>query len=234
MPESGTRRNPELQWKMEPGNKRPKHKGSPRLFENPYLEKLTHTHIEAPLIIFGVIAAALIYYGILEKGFEIPLMVLLFLGGVVFFTFVEYLMHRYLYHLPATSERNKKISYTIHGVHHDYPKDKSRLAMPPVLSLLIAAVLFILYRAVLGDLVFGFLSGFLVGYAAYLAIHYSVHIFKVPGNFLKILWYHHSIHHYREPDRAFGVSSPLWDVIFRTMPREAPVKRQEGFIDDRK
>ncbi len=202
--------------------KRPKHKGSPKLFDNPILEKLTHTHISIPLIIFGVIAAALIYYGIFEKGFQVPMMVLLFFAGLFFFTFVEYIMHRYLYHIPATTPRKQKISYTMHGVHHDYPKDKSRLAMPPLLSLVIATVLFIIYRAVLGDFVFGFLSGFLIGYAGYLAVHYSVHAFKVPDNFLKTLWHHHSIHHYREPDRAFGVSSPLWDHIFQTMPRKSP------------
>lgn len=202
--------------------KRPKHKGSPKLFDNPILEKLTHTHISLPLIIFGLISAALIYYGIIEKGFEAPAMIGLFLAGLFFFTLIEYVMHRYLYHIPATTPRKKKISYTMHGVHHDYPKDKSRLAMPPILSLIIATVLFIIYRAVLGDYVFGFLAGFLIGYAAYLAVHYSVHAFKVPNNFLKILWHHHSIHHYRESDRAFGVSSPLWDYIFNTMPRKAP------------
>ena len=215
--------------------KRPKHKGSPKLFDNPILEKLTHTHISFPLIIFGLIAGALLYYGIIEKGFEAPVMIYLFVAGLFFFTFVEYIMHRYLYHIPATSERKKKIAYTMHGVHHDYPKDKSRLAMPPVLSLIIATVLFIIYRSVLGDYVFGFLAGFLIGYAAYLAVHYSVHAFKVPNKFLKTLWHHHSIHHYREPDRAFGVSSPLWDHIFRTMPRKAPASRKTAVgqsIDD--
>lgn len=215
--------------------KRPKHKGSPKLFDNPILEKLTHTHISLPLIIFGVIAAALIYYGIIEKGFETPLMIGLFAAGLFFFTFMEYIMHRYLYHIPATSERKKKISYTMHGVHHDYPKDKSRLAMPPLLSLIIASVLFIIYRAVLGDFVFGFLAGFLIGYAGYLAIHYSVHAFRVPNNFLKTLWHHHSIHHYRESDRAFGVSSPLWDHVFQTMPRKINASQKTAVgksIDD--
>lgn len=215
--------------------KKPKHKGSPKLFDNPILEKLTRTHISLPLIIFGVIAAALLYYGIIEKGFKTPLMIGLFAAGIFFFTFMEYIMHRYLYHIPATSERKKKISYTMHGVHHDYPKDKSRLAMPPVLSLVIASVLFIIYRAVLGDFVFGFLAGFLIGYASYLAIHYSIHAFKVPNSFLKTLWYHHSIHHYRESDRAFGVSSPLWDHIFQTMPRKTKASQKTAVgksIDD--
>ena len=143
-------------------------------------------------------------------------------------------MHRFLYHIPATTQRKKKISYTMHGVHHDYPKDKSRLAMPPLLSLIVASVFFIIYRSILGDYTFGFLAGFLMAYAGYLAVHYSVHAFRVPNNFLKILWHHHSIHHYREPDRAFGVSSPFWDVIFSTMPRkDVKNKRQETnvFID---
>lgn len=212
--------------------KHPKHKGSPKLFDNPILEKLTHTHISMPLIIFSVISAALIYYGIIEKGFQVPEMILLFVSGFFFFTFIEYIMHRYLYHIPATSETKKKVSYTMHGVHHDYPKDKSRLAMPPVLSLIIATVFFIIYRTVMGDYAFGFLAGFLMGYAAYLAVHYSIHAFNVPNNFLKLLWHHHSIHHYREPDRAFGVTSPFWDHIFGTMPRKM-VKRETGTsIDD--
>ncbi|HET7360532.1 MAG TPA: fatty acid hydroxylase, partial [Salinimicrobium sp.] len=84
--------------------KRPKTKGSPKLFENPILEKLTHTHISFPLIIFGIIAAALVYYGTIEKGFEAPIMVLLFFAGLFFFTFVEYIMHRYLYHLHPHNE----------------------------------------------------------------------------------------------------------------------------------
>lgn len=208
---------------------RPRHKGSPQLFSNPFLERLTHTHIAVPLLIFGCLAAVLFYYGVIEKAFQVPSMILLFLAGLFFFSLVEYLMHRYLYHIPATSERRKKISYTMHGVHHDYPKDKSRLAMPPVLSLFIASFLFIIYRAILGDLVFGFLAGFLVGYAAYLAIHYAIHAFKVPDNFMKILWHHHSIHHYRESDRAFGVSSPFWDIVFGTMPRKAPVEQKKEF-----
>ena len=37
-------------------------------------------------------------------------------------------------------------------------------------------------------------------------------------NFLKTLWVHHAIHHYKDDTRAYGVSSPLWDWILGTMP----------------
>ncbi|MDE0470592.1 MAG: sterol desaturase family protein, partial [Ekhidna sp.] len=72
-----------------------------------------------------------------------------------------------------------------------------------------------------GNLVFGFLPGFLIGYASYLWVHYMVHAFQPPKNFWRTLWVHHGIHHYKQPHRAFGVSSPLWDLIFRTMPKKS-------------
>src|SRR5699024_2002750 len=107
--------------------KHPKMKGSAQLFDNPILEKLTHTHISAPFIVVGLVAAGLIYYGIAQVGFSAYQISGLFLSGVFIFTLVEYLMHRYLYHMPITNEFRRKISYTMHGNHHDYPKDKSRL-----------------------------------------------------------------------------------------------------------
>jgi len=198
------------------------------LMKSPHLEKLTRTHIAFPLILFSVISAILIYYGIIEKGFQIPNMTLLFAGGFFLFTLVEYFTHRYLFHLPATSPKRENFVYTIHGVHHDYPKDKSRLAMPPLLSLILATLFFLIFRSLMGDYSFGFLAGFLMGYTVYLAIHYSIHAFKVPGNFLKTLWHHHSIHHYREPDRAFGVSSPFWDMVFKTMPGKTLINERES------
>jgi len=213
-------------------SKKPKNKGSAQIFENPFLEYLTKTHIAIPLVIFTVISACLIYYGIIEKGFGTLDILLLFLAGMFVFTFFEYIIHRYAYHSGPEEYDHDHISYKIHGVHHEYPKDKQRLAMPPVLALILATIFFIIYRSLMGDYVFGFLAGFLMGYTLYLTIHYSVHIFRVPKNFLKILWKHHAIHHYSQPDRAFGVSSPLWDYIFRTMPKSKTKTPMEGqFID---
>jgi sterol desaturase/sphingolipid hydroxylase (fatty acid hydroxylase superfamily) len=71
----------------------------------------------------------------------------------------------------------------------------------------------------MGDFVFSFLPGFLTGYAFYLSIHYMVHAFPPPKNFFKVLWVNHSIHHYKEGEYVFGVSSPLWDYVYGTMGR---------------
>ncbi|WGH75953.1 sterol desaturase family protein [Tenacibaculum tangerinum] len=159
-------------------------------------------------------------------------MIILFFAGLFVFTLVEYLMHRYVYHIKPHTHTMEDMSYKMHGVHHDYPKDKKRLAMPPILALILATLFFILYRVILGDLVFGFLAGFLMGCTIYLTIHYSVHIFRVHKKFLKTLWYHHAVHHYRQPNKAFGVSSPLWDYVFNTMPKLRTETKEGQFIDD--
>lgn len=208
----------------EKANHQPKNKGTKALFKNPVLERLTRTHISIPLILYSTISGGLIYYGTTDFGLELLPIILLFVGGAITFTLVEYMMHRFVFHMEPTSPRKEKISYTMHGVHHDYPKDKDRLAMPPLLSILLATGFFFLFRLIMGDYVFGFLPGFLMGYASYLWVHYMVHAFSPPKNFFKILWVHHGIHHYKEPERAFGVSSPLWDLIFSTMPKTKKYK----------
>ncbi len=190
------------------------------LFKNRFLESLTRTHIAIPLTIFYGGAVVIVGYS-LYAGLVAPWANLwMLLAGFFFFTFVEYLVHRYVFHIHPDTPSREKFQYTFHGVHHDFPRDKTRLAMPPVISIVLAIVFIAFYRLLLGSYGLPFAAGFLAGYASYLCVHYSVHAFKPPKNFLRILWVHHALHHYQQPERAFGVSSPLWDVIFRTMPQK--------------
>ncbi|MDU0369773.1 sterol desaturase family protein [Hymenobacter endophyticus] len=197
---------------------RPKHKGSARLFENPVLERLTHTHIAGPLSIFFAVAAVSLYYS-LSRGLLTGLSAFgLFLGGWFLFTLVEYLMHRFLYHMNTDTPGKAKFQYTMHGVHHEFPKDKTRLAMPPILTVFVASLLFFIFRFTLGNAGFGVLAGFVFGYALYLFVHYAIHVYAPPKNFLKFWWHHHAMHHYRQDEVAFGVSTTIWDHIVGTMP----------------
>lgn len=195
----------------------PKNKGTTKLFRNPVLEKLSRTHISVPLTVFGVYALSLLYWSVNHTSLSAGTTISMFVLGFLSFTLVEYLVHRYLYHLSTHTEWRKKFQYRAHGVHHEFPKDKDRLAMPPLLSITVATILLMLFRLVMGDLAFAFLPGFLVGYAYYLSVHYVVHIYQPPKNFLRALWVNHSVHHYKDGHIVFGVSSPLWDYVFGTM-----------------
>jgi 4-hydroxysphinganine ceramide fatty acyl 2-hydroxylase len=192
--------------------------GSGRIFKNPALEALTKTHIAVPLTLFWGAGVATLWYSIAKLGIGWLGALSFFLCGALLFTLVEYAMHRYLYHIPAETEKRRRFQYVIHGVHHDHPKDKTRLALPPVLSVVLAVLFILLFRAVLGAGGYAFGGGFLFGYSTYLLAHYAIHMYRPPKNFLSLIWKHHNLHHYVGDDGAFGVSSPLWDYIFGTMP----------------
>jgi sterol desaturase/sphingolipid hydroxylase (fatty acid hydroxylase superfamily) len=184
------------------------------------LEALTKTHIAIPLTLFWTAGILTLWYSIGSLGIHWGTAVIFFLGGVVLFTLVEYVMHRYLYHIPAETEKRRRFQYVIHGVHHDHPRDKARLAMPPLLSIVLAVLFISLFRLIIGPNGYAFGGGFLFGYSSYLLAHYAIHIYKQPKNFLGIIWKHHNLHHFVGDDGAFGVSTPFWDYIFGTMPAE--------------
>ncbi len=202
-----------------------KHSGQGKIFDNPFLEKLTRTHALFPITIFYSIAAVLLILDVVNVWQMPEEMVLVFFGGLLFWTLFEYLAHRFVFHMDTTTRLRERIQYTFHGVHHEYPRDKQRLAMPPVLSVVLAGVLVAFFRIIIGVPGYAFAAGFLAGYASYLLIHYSIHSRIPPKNFLGKLWMHHSIHHYKDNTVAFGVSSPLWDVILGTMPHKDYTRR---------
>src|SRR5690606_20486869 len=132
------------------------------MFKNPVLERLSRTHIAIPITLFLAVGAYSLYHGITTTEIAGWLGFVLLLAGFLSFTFVEYMMHRYLYHMLPTNKIKDKVQYTIHGVHHDYPKDKDRLAMPPFISGLYAVILYYLFTFLMGEYAFYFLPGFLI------------------------------------------------------------------------
>lgn len=210
---------------------KPKNNGTRYLFKNPVLEKLSRTHISVPLVIFFSFAAGLLYWSISHTTLSPVMTTGMFFLGLFVFTWVEYNLHRYVFHMGTYTKAREKMQYMIHGVHHEFPRDKDRLAMPPLLSVTIATVLLLILRAVMGDLTFSFLPGFLVGYALYLAIHYMVHAYQPPRNFMKSLWVNHSVHHYKNGNYVYGVTSPFWDYVYGTMADAKSIPR-EGHVHD--
>jgi sterol desaturase/sphingolipid hydroxylase (fatty acid hydroxylase superfamily) len=194
----------------------PKLKGTGHIFDSPVLERLTRTHVAVPVTIFFIYAGALLWWSIQHTQIAGWQTTGLFFLGLFAFTWVEYNVHRYVFHMPTTTPARKRFQYMMHGVHHEYPKDKDRIAMPPLLSVTISTGLLLVLRLVLGDYAFATLAGFLVGYAAYLGVHYIIHVYTPPKNFLKGLWKNHVKHHYKDGDIAYGVTSPLWDYVYGT------------------
>lgn len=191
-----------------------------KLFKNRFLEAFTRTHIAVPIGLYLILSTYLLFYSKTELSLTWVDLIIYFSAGWIVFSAFEYVMHRFLFHMKEDKPYKKKITYTMHGVHHDFPKDKDRLAMPPIMSLMIAFIIFLIFYPVFGLGTYSFLPGFMFGYAFYLFIHYAVHRYAPPKNYFRFYWIHHSIHHYSQPDRAFGVSSTLWDRLLGTLPRK--------------
>jgi sterol desaturase/sphingolipid hydroxylase (fatty acid hydroxylase superfamily) len=200
-----------------------KNKGQGRIFNSPVLEYMTKAPAPLSAAIYISVVFLMLYLGyskaVVSSIFEI---LVWYAGAMFFWTFFEYFFHRYINHLDEYFPESKwayKIARTIHGIHHEYPRDRERLMMPPIPGLIIVAVLYFSFWLILGDLVYVFMPGFMTGYLIYASVHIAVHKRKIP-TLLKTQYRHHALHHYKYPNKAFGVSTTLWDRVFGTMPPE--------------
>lgn len=197
-----------------------------QIFKNPFLEALTRTTPFVTFTTYGSVVLLFLFLSYRENALTVVSTIGLYIIGLAFWTFFEYLMHRYLFHLVSDSEAAKRFTYAMHGVHHEEPRDHDRLFMPPVPGLIIIGVVAFGVKLLLGIYAFAFLAGWLNGYLIYAFIHYKVHGQQPPKMFRR-LWVHHNMHHYRYHDKAFGVSTMLWDRIFGTMPPDPNSARND-------
>ncbi len=189
-----------------------------QVMENDFIERWFATsHWVMPGVWFIPVITLCLWLSHSVEGLELWLSSVLFVVGMLAWTLVEYVLHRWLFHLPPVNIRwIKEIQYTMHGYHHDFPDDPGRLVAPPVLSWPIAAVLVALYWPVFGAWAPALFAGTVAGYLGYDWVHYYTH-HAVPKNRLgKFMRKFHIEHHFRIAGSQFGLSSPVWDYFFGT------------------
>ena len=188
-----------------------------RMFENGFLERFTRIHFTVPLIIFVPVIIYSLYRAIIADHLDFLSIFGFILLGLFVWTLTEYVMHRFVFHWMPPGKIGARLHFIFHGVHHDYPSDSKRLVMVPTVSIPLAALFFFMFRIFLGVAdVFPFFAGFLTGYLMYDMIHYAVHHYNFKSKFWLDLKHHHMIHHYKDMNNGYGVSSKFWDLIFRT------------------
>jgi len=196
-----------------------KHPETCRMFENELLEKLSHIHPATPFVVFVPVVLWVLARGWMMHALGIGQFVGLFVAGTAAWTLAEYILHRWPFHWNNGTPFSKRVHFFVHGVHHDYPNDKTRLVMPLLMSVPLAFVFYFLFFWMFGPIVAQpFYAGFVTGYLCYDGTHYAVHHFKQRTRAGKYVRRHHMLHHFLNERTGFGVSSPFWDVIFRTMP----------------
>ena len=186
-----------------------------RIFNNPVLESLTHVNPITPLIVWTPVIAGLIYYSITEQGLGLAALSIWAVLALITWTLTEYLLHRFLFHFPAKSKTGKYLVFLFHGLHHDDPNDPTRLVFPPVPAFLIFLMLYTAFSNLIPESgINAFMGFFMVGYLCYDYIHYATHHFAMKGKWARKIKKHHLQHHFQHKPAKYGVSSPLWDIVF--------------------
>ena len=174
--------------------------------------RLSHVSFFADFYIYPAAAVALVGLTIVTApaqwvAWSLAALVLL---GVGFWTFVEYLLHRYvLHHVPWIKEQ--------HEAHHD--NQKALIGTPTWLSLIVILAAVMLPAILISNLAIGsgLTAGLMLGYLWFVTVHYGVHHWNAkPDSYFYRLKRRHALHHHFDDMRNFGVTSGFWDYVFGT------------------
>jgi len=142
------------------------------------------------------------------------------LVGAAGWTFTEYAMHHWNGHLA----RGKLKFSREHLAHHRESGYFTSTATKVQMALPIVSVVFALAWWQVGLLVAsGFTMGLVGSYAGYEWLHWACHALAPRTRFGRWVRRHHFYHHFTSAKYNHGVTSPIWDFVFRTY-------RSPGFI----
>lgn len=150
-----------------------------------------------------------------EIAFAIP-------TGILGYSLIEYLTHRYVYHRVPRSAFLRRLTMDVaneHLGHHREPAkyggsingDQAPIAGFAVMLALIVLVTpwpdgFCLVAIAVGGL----------NYMVQEFVHFGTHQMPMRNRLLAIQKRHHMLHHYRDDDSNFGLFWPFWDYVFGT------------------
>jgi sterol desaturase/sphingolipid hydroxylase (fatty acid hydroxylase superfamily) len=131
-------------------------------------------------------------------------------GGFVAWTLVEYLMHRVAFHhMPVMS--------AMHQAHHDAPT--GMVGAPVWISAACFSIGVLLPLWLIGGRVLAtsVTAGLAAGYLWYMVVHHATHYWAIGrDSWLYAAKRRHALHHHRDGETNFGVTTGFWDRVFRT------------------
>lgn len=200
-----------------------------QVLQNRILERVFATsHWATPALWFVPLIAWGLWSSAKNSELSAAMMIALVFAGILGWTLIEYILHRWVFHAVPKTPRGKFQSFMMHGYHHEFPSDRLRLVAPPALSWPIALVVVPTYYFLAGPVYWGALvAGTAIGYLAYDWIHYYTHHARPKTRLGRFLRRYHMEHHFKDQNTHFGLSSPLWDLVFGTYSRPTAPERQE-------
>jgi len=190
-----------------------------RIFRTDFLEKISFYPWWYIYILWTPLVSLWLYRSITRHDNSIVVTLAVFLLGLFSFALVEYILHRFVFHVNTKSPYWNAFHFFAHGVHHLTPLDQSRLTFPPYFSITLGILFYYALEFLMGSK-YGepFEAGLAWGFTLYDTLHYYFHhgnISWLPKYFTDMKK-RHLKHHFKNTDMDFGVTSPIFDYIFGT------------------
>lgn len=135
------------------------------------------------------------------------------IAGIVFWTFLEYIIHRFLGHKKQGNNLVRKEHLRHHREGHYFS---------PMYRKIIAATIVAIVLGIASYLLFGRLGSifFVIGLIGmYLIYEHTHRVFHVREPYIKYglkMRKHHFYHHFKNPYLNHGVTTAFWDRVFGT------------------
>ncbi|CAD5320373.1 unnamed protein product [Arabidopsis thaliana] len=179
-------------------------KEGPRFFQSDFWEFLTLTVWWAVPVIWLPVVVWCISRSV-SMGCSLPEIVPIVVMGIFIWTFFEYVLHRFVFHIKTKSYWGNTAHYLIHGCHHKHPMDHLRLVFPPTATAILCFPFWNIAKAIstpsTAPALFG---GGMLGYVMYDVTHYYLHHAQPTRPVTKNLKKYHLNHHFRIQDKGFG------------------------------
>lgn len=141
--------------------------------------------------------------------------------GAFSWTFLEYVIHRWLGHDPRFRGNPFGVEHVRHHVEGNYFAPSWKKLIVAALAAAVIAAPAILALGVPHGI--AYVAGLMGFYGVYEVLHRLEHVSPGLGPYARWARRHHFTHHFVDARKNHGVTSPLWDIVFGTYQKPGTI-----------
>ena len=151
-------------------------------------------------------------------------MILSSMLGIFTWSFAEYAIHNWVGHLGKGRNEFSREHLAHHKDPHYFAPTWKKVVAALAVLCIVAPIAIYLSTLALGAC---YSISFVVTYIIYEWFHNQTHVAAPRNPYSRYLYKHHLYHHFGSPKTNHGVTSPIWDVVFRTYKTPGQIRVPE-------
>lgn len=145
-----------------------------------------------------------------------------FFLGILGWSLFEYIVHRWIYHIPIRNLKLRWFLDAFHAHHHKNLEDHGVLNAGFLLSYPITLIILGSVYLLSGNFVLtaAFGLGMTIHYIFYEFVHYLIHYKYWSSGYMHFIQKYHLFHHYVDWKKNFGNTTAIWDIFLNTYDKK--------------